>query len=760
LVLLSSGRAAGAATVDPPANKDRAAPVVALAAEPFPLPDVRLLEGPFRHAMELDRAYLLSLDPDRLLHSFRLNAGLPSTAKPYGGWMTPGATGCAEFVGHYLSACAMMYASTGDERLKDRANRVVAGFKQCQEKLGTGYLHTKPDNFTTRAEAPLGLWYQIHKLMAGLMDMYVYCDEPEALEIARKMADWAKTGSDKLSDDRMQKMLDVEHGGINEAFANLYALTGQEKYLKLAMRFNHMDVIGPASRREDNLTGKHANTQIPKFIGAAREYELSGDGALKTASTFFWDTVVNERSYVIGGNSISEHFSPKESLSRALGPGNCETCNTYNMLRLTRHLFTWEPRAEYADFYERALYNHILASQNPANGMMCYFLPLQYGIKEYSTPEDTFWCCCGTGVENHAKYGDSIYFHRGDTVLFVNLFIASELHWRAAGVTLRQETAYPDEGRTRFVFTCEKPVELQLKIRHPYWATAGFEIKVNGAKEVDESTPGSYAVVARTWKSGDTVEVSMPFSLRTEGFRDDPRRLAVMYGPLVLCAETQGAQPTEGHYPAIIVEEGRLSESLEPATKSPPTFRGSSRVLRLGEADDGGVTLEPIHLMHGNRRYIVYWNAFTPGQWQAVRDERKALEARTIDRVFPGDAQSERTHFLRGEKTATDAKSWRHTGVGGWFCWDMKVLPDNPQELRVKYWGSDAGGREFTILVNDEKLASVKLDNNRPGEFYEETYPIPDRLTRGKRRVIVKFQAQPGKMAGGVFGCAILTAAN
>ena len=757
LALSFSGPTACAAAVGGATNKDKISPVAVLQAEPFLLQDVRLLEGPFQHAMELDRAYLLSLDPDRLLYSFRLNAGLPSTAKPYGGWMTPGRTSCAEFVGHYLSACAMMYATTGDERLKEKANRVVTGFAQCQEKLGTGYLHTKPDNFTSRGEAPLGLWYQIHKILAGLLDVYVYCDNLQALEIARKLGDWAKTGSDKLSDDQMQKMLTVEHGGINEAFANLYALTGEEKYLKLALRFNHMEVIGPASKREDNLTGKHANTQIPKFVGTAREYELTGDDSLKTASTFFWDTVVNERSYVIGGNSIGEFFSEKERLSEALGPNTCETCNTYNMLKLTRHLFSWEPRAEYADYYERALYNHILASQNPVSGMMCYFLPLRGGAKEYSTPEDSFWCCTGTGVENHSKYGDSIYFHHGETELSVNLFIASELHWRAAGITLRQDTNYPDEGRTRLVFGCTKPTELRLNIRHPYWATAGFEVRVNGRRQADDSKPGSYAAVGRTWKNGDIVEVVMPFSLRTEGFRDNPRRLAFLYGPLVLCADTEGVETSEAPYPVAILEEGRVPAGLEPVPGKPGTFSGSSRVLRLAAGNEPSVTLVPIHRMHGNHKYLVYWNALTPSEWQAAEAQSRALQGRTVDRVLPGDERSESEHRLQGQRTETDGRGWRHALDGGWFSWDLKVLADRPQELRVRYWGSDTGGREFDIFVDGEKLATQELDNNRPGEFYEETYPIPPQTTRAKQRVTVRFQAHPGKMAGGVFACAILT---
>ncbi len=730
--------------------------MVKLQAEPFPLEQVRLLDGPFRHAMELDRAYLLSLDPDRLLHSFRLNAGLPSTAKPYGGWMTPGRVSCAEFVGHYLSACALMYASTGDERLKEHANRVVTGFAQCQDKLGAGYLHTKPDRFTTHGEAPLGLWYQIHKILAGLLDVYEHCDNAQALDIARRLADWAKTGCDKFSDEQMQKMLAVEHGGINEALANLYALTAEEKYLKLALRFNHQEVIGPASRHEDNLTGKHANTQIPKFVGAAREYELTGQQPLRTASTFFWETVVRERSYVIGGHSLGEFFSPKDRLSEALGPDTCETCNTYNMLKLTRHLFSWEARAECADFYERALYNHILASQNPENGMLCYFLPLARGAKEYCTREDSFWCCTGTGVENHSRYGESLYFHQGRGALFANLFIASELRWPEAGLTLRQQTKYPAEDRTRFVFECARPVELRFHIRHPYWAASGFAIKVNGADAAVASQPGTYAVVARTWKSGDTVEVTMPFGLRTEGFRDNPRRVAVLYGPLVLCAEAEATRRKATFYPALIGDEGRWTAGLQPVPGQPGTFRGSARVLRPADGSEDGATLLPIHKMPGNRRYIVYWNTFTRGEWQVQEAHEKALQARTVDEVLPGDEPSERAHRMQGAKTGTDGKSWRDASDGGWFSWDLKVRPGQPQELCVKYWGSDTGGREFEILVDGRKLATQKLDNNRPGQFYEETYRIPVEMTQARQKITVRFQANPGKMAGGVFACAVL----
>jgi len=385
--------------------------------------------------------------------------------------------------------------------------------------------------------------------------------------------------------------------------------------------------------------------------------------------------------------------------------------------------------------------------------MMCYFLPLASGHKEYCTPEDSFWCCTGTGIENHSKYGDSIYFHQGKTVLFVNLFIASELRWPEAGLTLRQETEYPEAGRTRLVLNCKEPVALGLHIRHPYWAASGFGIKLNGARQEGGGEPGSYAVVERTWKSGDTLDVAMPFSLRTEGFADNPRRVAFLYGPLVLCAETD--RHNEYPYPRMIAGQGELPAGLEPVSGHPCTFAASSQVLAPAEGNEHKVTLEPIHTMQGNREYVVYWNVFTPGQWQTNQAQSQALRNRLVDRVIPGDNQSESQHNLRGDKTGTDGKSWRHAVDGGWFSWDLNTLPEQPQELHVKYWGSDTGGREFDILADGERLVTLKLDNNKPGEFYEETYPIPDRVTRGKERITVRLQAHPGKVAGGVFGCAI-----
>ncbi|MBU6401344.1 MAG: glycoside hydrolase family 127 protein [Verrucomicrobia bacterium] len=780
LARLESARAASAAVAE-----SSVSPVVPLKAIPFDLREVRLLDGPFRHAMELDREYLLSLDVDRLLHNFRVNAGLPSSARPLGGWEDPKGELRGHFVGHYLSACALMYASTGDDRLKAKGDAVAAGLAECQAKLGNGYLSAFPESFIDRVERQEPVWapwYTLHKILAGLLDMSVYCDNQQALEVARRFGDWVKMRADKLSDDQMQRMLRTEQGGINEALANLYSLTGGRKYLDLSRRFNHMAVIGPLSRGEDRLTGLHANTQIPKFIGAAREYELTGDKSLEAAALNFWDTVVSNRSYVIGGNSDGEMFTPTNRLSR-MGPTTTETCNTYNMLKLTRHLFSWDPKAEYADYYERALYNHILASQNPETGMMCYYVPLRSGSRKYyNTPLNSFWCCTGTGVENHAKYGDSIYFHDDNQGLYVNLFIASELNWRAKGIQLRQETRYPDEASTHLVFTCAQPVELALHLRHPAWATSGFEIRVNGRKQRFESPPGSYATVTRSWRTGDAVDIRMPFTLHTVAFHDNPARFAFLDGPLVLCAQVDIHGPAHRPRaadavaapgarleiaPAVVGKPGHGRADLHPVRGQPNTFRGSADIFRTSSAKSATpLTFVPFYQMFGDRYYVVYWDSYTPAQWKIKEaqqrleiDRQRALDARTVDAVYPGNSGNERAHDLQGERMGAgefNGRGWRHAWDGGWFSYALKLPPNQPAELCLTFWGSDAGGRVFDVLVDGHKLTTITLDSNHPEMFYDETLPIPADLTRNKSQFNVRFQAHTRRTAGGLFGLRVL----
>ena len=579
----------------------------------------------------------------------------------------------------------------------------------------------------------------------------------------------------------MQVMLRNEHGGMNDVLAELYAVTGDPQYLKLSQRFNHWAVLGPLAKRQDRLTGLHANTQFPKILGAERQYDFTGDESLHTIATFFWDVLTKERSYVIGGNSDGEHFSAKEELSKHIGPNTTETCNTYNMLKITRRLFCWEPKAEYADYYERALYNHILASQNPETGMVVYYLPLRTGSRKvFSTPNDSFWCCVGTGMENHAKYGDSIYFH-GISVgwdgppgvprtgrhlsyptLYVNLFIASELDWMEQGIKLRQETKYPVEPTSRLVFTCQKPVLLDVNIRHPYWATAGFEIAVNGEKQPTASAPGSYAIITREWKTGDTVEIKMPMSLRTEGFRDNPRKVAILYGPLVLCGDFAPGILLD----AIVAEPRQIVSAIRAIGGKPLNFETLAKVFRTYAADpERRVTLTPLYQEY-QKPYIVYWDVLDEAQWDArnkqhlVEIERAArLRKRTVDSVIISSRMSEGRHALKGERMGAgefNGGHWRHAAGGGWFSYEMKVLPDKPVELLVSYWGSDAGGREFDILVDGKNIATQKLERNRPDQFYDEVYPIPADATKGKEKITVRFQAHPGRTAGGIFDCRVL----
>ena len=728
---------------------------------PFDLKDVRLLDGPLRDAMELDRQYLLSLDVGSLLHTFRVNAGLPSSAKPLGGWEEPNCEVRGHFIGHYLSACALMYASTGDKQLKEKGDAMVAVMAACQQKLGSsGYLSAFPEEFFDRVESGKQVWvpwYTMHKILAGLLEMHVQCGNKQALEVARKMGDWIKVRTDRLSDEQMQKMLGLEHGGLTEGLANLYALTGEEKYLKVAQRFNHHAVLDPASKRQDQLTGLHANTQIPKFTGFARQHELTGDEALKTAARFFWDTVVEHRTYVNGGNSLGEHFTDPEKFSQALGFGTAETCNTYNMLKLTRHLFQWDPQARYFDYYERALYNHILASQHPKTGMMCYCVQLATGFrKEYSNPLDSFWCCTGTGVENHAKYGDSIYFHDAGTTLYVNLFVASELNWAAQGLTLRQETRYPAEGSSKLVFKCEKPVRLTMNIRCPWWATRGFTVAINGTARDVKATPGSYVAVTEEWKTGDTLEIGMPFSLRTEGFRDNPRRLAFFNGPVLLGAEVD----PDKAFVKIVAEDGHLLDGVKTAGSAPSTFAGPADCFRIpGTSEGRAVTLKPFYKIHGTDRcYAVYWDVVTPKDWQAteaaIAARQKKMDDRTVDSVVMCDGKSEQAHKLEGEKSLDGAWNGRRfRDAGKWFSYTLKVMPDQPMTLLCTYWRGDTGP-SFDVLVDGQKIATQALTRSQPDEFFDVEYNLPKELTAGKKSVTVRFNA--GNCVGHVFDCRIL----
>jgi DUF1680 family protein len=610
-------------TARTPAAADKVAPAIPLKAEPFDLTDVELLDGPFRDAMLRDKAVLLSMDPDRLLHNFRVTAGLPSTAQPLGGWEAPTCELRGHFVGHFLSACALMYASTGDDALKQKADYMVAELAKCQEALPSqgynkGFLSAYPESLFDRVDAGKPVWapyYTLHKIMAGLFDVYEHCGNQQALDVLERMAGWLEFRVGRLTPEQMQAALKNEQGGMNEVLANLYGATGKPEYLKLAESFNHEAVFAPLALGQDKLDWLHANTQIPKIIGAARQYELTGDPRMHDIAAFFWDRVALHRSWVIGGHSDGEHFFPIMDFPKHLSPVTAETCNTYNMLKLTRHLFEWDPSAPEMDFYERALYNHILSSQDPATGMVTYYVSMKPGhFKVYCTPLDSFWCCMGTGVENHAKYGDTIYFHAPDA-LYVNLFIASTLRWTGEGVTLRQDTKYPDEEGTTLTIHCAEPKKFALKLRFPGWASQAL-VSVNGEAQPVTSEPGSYIALDRTWHDGDKIEYRLPMALRVESLPNHPSTVSLLYGPVVLAGDL-GSEGLPGNGQEV-KDQNELDKSIDPPAPviACPEKEILSHVQRVpgsqvafktdGLLKPADVTLVPFYRLH-HERYTVYW---------------------------------------------------------------------------------------------------------------------------------------------------------
>jgi uncharacterized protein len=585
--------------------------------EPFSLKQVRLLDGPFKEAMEINHKWLLTLPPDRLLHTFRLTAGQSSNAEPLGGWEKPDCELRGHFAGgHYLTACALAYAATGDDEIKSKANTVVAELAKCQDALKSGYLSAFPEEEFDRLREERRVWapfYTYHKIMAGLLDMYIYCGNEQALDVVEKMAGWVRHWSESISDTHMQRILQTEYGGMMETLCNMYAVTGKRDYLHLAGRFEKKMFFDPLAEHRDELKGIHANTHIPQVIGAARLYELTGNPRYQEIASYFWDEVTNERSYCTGGTSNGEFWrTDPGKLAEELGEYTEECCCAYNMMKLTRHVFGWTGDARAMDYYERALYNHRLGTQD-SKGMKGYFLPLGSGLwKYYNSVWDSYWCCTGTGAEEFAKFADSIYFH-DDRGLYVNLFIASELNWADKGVRVRQETKFPEQEGTTLTIHSGKPVEMALNIRVPYWATKGGTVKVNGTVLPAFSSPSSYLSINRTWKDGDKVEVSLPMSLHVHPMPDDPTVQAMMYGPLVLAGNLGKQGVTEAllyasydtspkeepiPVPAIINPSKDASGWVEPASGTPLAFRTTG----LAEP----ISFVPFYKVFGER-YAVYW---------------------------------------------------------------------------------------------------------------------------------------------------------
>lgn len=736
----------------------------------FGLDQVQLLDGPFRHAMDLDLQTLLNYEPDRLLAKFRSEAGLEPRAAHYNGWED--ATIAGHSLGHYLSAIAMAYKATGDERFIGRINYIVDELSLVQEANRNGYIGAFPNGKRIMEEEVAkgdirsqgfdlnGIWvpwYTIHKDMAGLRDAYRLCGVQKALDVEKKLGDWTGMIISGLNDDQMQLMMRCEQGGISEVLADLSVDTGDARYMDMARKFHHKAIIDSLAKGVDILPNRHCNTNIPKVIGQARIYELTGDSASRRVAEFFWDRVVNHHTYVTGGNGNDEYFGKPDTLSKRLGQGTTESCNVYNMLKLTQHLFEWNAQPAVADFYERALFNHILSTMNPEDGRVVYNLSLKMGgYKEFQDPYD-FTCCVGTGMENHVKYGENIYYHN-DQELFVSQFIASELSWTDKGLKLVQTTRYPEEQGTTLDVTCNKPVKLALHIRCPYWAEQGAVIKVNGRKIPAKTTPSSFITISRNWKTGDKVDVSLPFSLRLEAMPDDSTRIAVMYGPLVLAGDLGPIDDPEAKSPVYVPV--LLTESRNPSDWLKPVENKSNTFIMSGVGKPRDVELKPFYQTY-IRRYSVFWDIFTGEAWDKKQAEyklelaRKAeIKARTIDFVQPGEMQPEREHNFKGEKTTPymfQDRMYRESR-GGWFSFDMKVLPDQPVIVNVEYWGGFPGSKTFDIMVGDTKIATQNISSIREGQWIDIDYPVPEELTRGKSKITVTFKAFYGHMAGPVFG--------
>jgi DUF1680 family protein len=581
---------------------------------PFPLKQVRLGEGPCRVAMEADQRYLRSLPPDRLLHTFRINAGIASSAQPLGGWEAPDCELRGHYAGgHYLSACALMYASSGDEDLKANANAVVAELGKCQKALKSGYLSAFPVEFFDRLREREKVWapfYTIHKIMAGALDMYVHCGNEQGLDIAEKMAGWVAGYTQPLSYSHMQRILGIEFGGMGEVLSNLYAVTGKDQYLEVAQRFDKKQFFDPLAEHRDELKGLHVNTHIPQVIAAARYYELTGERRYRNIAEYFWDEVVRERSYCTGGTSNGESWNTDPGkLSTELSASSTECCCAYNMMKLTRHLFGWSADARLMDYYERALFNHRLGTINPEDGTMMYYLPLVSGYwKTFGKPFDSLWCCTGTGSEEYAKLTDTIYFHDDDS-LYVNLYIDSDLDWPEKGVRLRQETKFPEQQSATLTVTVKNPVALAINLRIPYWAQGG-SVKINGATLPAFASPSSYLSLRRTWKTGDKIELNLPMGLHIDRMPDDETVQAVMYGPLVLAGrfdvvhkdmlygDFEPRKNAEMKVPDIVADPGKPTAWIEQDAKQALVFRA------VGQSQP--ITLVPLYQVI-TERYAVYW---------------------------------------------------------------------------------------------------------------------------------------------------------
>ena len=779
-----------------------------LYADEFPLGDVVLLDGPLKKARDLNIQTLLKYDCDRLLAPYFKEAGLTPKAKTYPNW--DGLDG--HVGGHYLTAMAIN-AATGDAECRRRMEYMIGELQLCADAnaknhpdWGKGYVGGMPNseriwsNFKKgNFGVYFGSWapfYNLHKMYAGLRDAWLYCGNEQAKTLFLGFCDWAIDLTAGLSDAQMEQMLGNEHGGMNEVLADAYAITKEQKYLDVAKRFSHRRLLTPMSQRVDNLDNMHANTQVPKVVGFERIAELSGDESYHNAADFFWDIVTGQRSLAFGGNSRREHFPSKEACTDFIndidGP---ETCNTNNMLKLTEDMHRRNPEARYADYYELATFNHILSSQHPEHGGYVYFTPARpRHYRNYSAPNEAMWCCVGTGMENHGKYGQFVYTHVGDA-LYVNLFVSSELNWKEKGISLRQETSFPYAETSRITMTQGKG-KFPLLVRYPGWVNPGqFEVKVNGQKVDIISGPSSYVTIDRQWKKGDVIDITFPMHNSIKYLPNVPQYIALMHGPVLLAAKTgtedlahlvaddsrfgqyaSGKKLPINEAPILINNNiDAIANQLQPVAGKPLHFtfdieHGTLKIENWPAPSNNvqssmfnlQLELIPFFELH-DARYMMYWLALSEDSYKSYLDglakqeqERQALEARTVDKVQPGEQQPETDHKMETDQSQvgnTNDTFFRDARDGHYFSYLMQTAGETDLSLRLKYWGvGEWKTHEFDIFVDDVLVQSVNNTGKyRISEFKYEVYPVPAELLKGKTQVRVKFVAKPRKQIGEIY---------
>ncbi|HKW30719.1 MAG TPA: beta-L-arabinofuranosidase domain-containing protein [Verrucomicrobiae bacterium] len=765
-------------------------------ARPLPLSDVRLTGGPLKHAQELDARYLLELEPDQIMYYLRQEAGLkPKASHGDAGWDGPGRNLTGHIAGHYLSAVSYMYAATGDPRFKQRADYMVEQLKDVQDAQGDGYIGalmgTERVGGTNRLVKGKVLfqelargeirsggfdlngmwspWYVEHKIFAGLRDAYRLTGDRTALKMEIKFAGWVGSIVTNLDDAQDQRMLNTEFGGMNEVLADLYADTGDKRWLALSDKFEHRSFVEPLAHQEDDLGGRHENMEIPKIIGDLARYLYTGNETDGSAAKFFWDQVVFHHSFATGGAGHDEYFGPADKLNNIVEGRDDESCPVYNMLKLTRTLFALHPDIKYADFQERAVFNHVLASIDPNDGRTCYMVPVGQGVQhEYQDMFRDFTCCVGTGMEDMGILGDGIYYESGDK-LWVNLYTPSRVEWKRNSVRFEMQADLPDGENATLKLALKSPAKFTLALRRPAWAGDGFAVTINGRPVQDLPQPDSYVELIRTWRNGDTVALVLPKQLHAEPLPDNSRRVALMWGPLVLAGDL-GPENRRGGYgrraqqpeevPVFVAAAQPVAEWLKPVPGQPGMFR-TDGVGRPAE-----VTFKPFYQLP-ERTYGIYWDLFTPAEWEkksaelaAEREHQHQLELATVAFVQPGEMQMERDFNEQGEQSWPDRIMGRPARRGrDWFSFDLPVDPAHPLALVVTYYSDEWRPRTFDILVDGQRVGEQTVEKGATEpHFFDAEYTIPANLVQGKQKVTVRFQATQGNEIAAVFGLRVIRA--